>query len=181
MIFRPELIWLIGLKLVETSWELFLGMRAMLAQLIRSKLIEPLWKSTHKVRISFSMIYQYFWKKEIGNPSGLNALSAPRSKVARLISSLEKGASRDESFGKYLFLRRALQENMNLESLLIPKRFWKWEANTLPKLSDPSTRIPLSRILEMKFWFLLPFAKAWKNFVFSSPSFNHLALDLCFQ
>lgn len=78
----------------------------MLAQLILSKLIEPSWKPSQSAMISGSIMFQYFWKKKRGKPSGPSALSAPRPKVAFFISSLEKGSSNGERSTLDLYVRR---------------------------------------------------------------------------
>lgn len=138
-IFRTELMRLMGIKSARPSKLELLGIRAMLDQFIYSKLIDPLWKLEYRVRTSFSIIFQNFWKIEMGKLSGPGALSAPRSKTARLISSREKGASKAERFGRSLLLNSKSQENRNLDSFLVPKIFWKWVVNTFLKFSYPST------------------------------------------
>lgn len=145
------------------SNELVLGMSVILTQFSHSRWALP----SKKVIIEFdaNILNQgaMFWKKTMGNPSCHGPLSAPKSNIACLISSIRKAHSRSERSNLSLCEKRFCQSRRNLKGLRVPKSRCKCSKKAFPRFKVSFNPIHAMTNTRIKFLLRLSLAIRWKT------------------
>ena len=126
------------------------------------------WKKSFTVlRITSSVMPQYFWKNRLVIPSGPGALSGFMSKTALRISSSDGSFVRASFIAGVTFPLIYLRDSANSEGSVEVKSVWKYPVATFSISDSVSAHVPLDlRSFVTRLRALLCFVVAWKNFVF---------------